>query len=152
MDIPLIIMVIGILLIITSFFIKDPTKQLEQDLEELSISVFQETNNMKRRLKVVEEELLLDPSFQVKSPNKNAAQKQAPMEAFQQVAAQVRASQGAKHYQSTNAPVQEKPIHGILISQVIELNKQGLSIDEISKRSTLTYEQIQTILSTNGGM
>lgn len=49
------------------------------------------------------------------------------------------------------AATSTKPVHNILVSQVIELNKQGLSIEEISKRSTLTPEQIQGIL-LNGGV
>ncbi|PKC52632.1 hypothetical protein RhiirA1_481066, partial [Rhizophagus irregularis] len=47
------------------------SKKIEKDLEELSISIYQETNSLKRRLKVVEEELLLEPNFQVKSPIPN---------------------------------------------------------------------------------
>lgn len=43
-------------------------KKVEQELEELSISIYQETNSLKKRLKIVEEELLLEPNFNVKSP------------------------------------------------------------------------------------
>ena len=144
MDASLIVMVIGLVFIILSFFIKDSSKKTEQDLEELSISIYQETNNLKRRLKIVEEELLLEPNFKVQSP------KPSPMATFQQVAEQVKAAQ------VTGTPVQQaaistKPVNSILVSQVIELNKQGLSIEEISQRSTLTPQQIQGILS-NGGV
>ena len=152
MTIPVIIMCIGIFFMILSFFIKDRTKQLEEEVEELSINIYQETNNLKRRLKIVEEELLVDPSFQVTAPKKQVT----PMETFQQVAAQVQAQKASKAYQpvTQQASVQpsQKPIHSILISQVIELNKQGLSIEEISKRSTLSHEQIQSILTSNGGL
>ncbi|MFF5995383.1 hypothetical protein AAGS61_11650 [Lysinibacillus sp. KU-BSD001] len=146
MDISLIVMGVGIIFIILSFFFKDSSKQLEKDLEELSISIYQETNSMKRRLKIVEEELLLEPSFKVQSPKTQA--KKDPMATFQQVAAQVKATQ------TVQQPMQRattQPVHSILVSQVIELNKQGLSIEEISKRSTLTPEQIQGILA-NGGV
>ena len=68
------------------------------------------------------------------------------MATFQQVAGQVKAAQAMQQ-----AATSTKPVHNILVSQVIELNKQGLSIEEISKRSTLTPEQIQGILS-NGGV
>lgn len=144
MDASLIVMVIGLVFIILSFFMKDSSKKTEQDLEELSISIYQETNNLKRRLKIVEEELLLEPNFKVQSP------KPSPMATFQQVAEQVKAAQ------AMGTPVQQaatsmKPVNSILVSQVIELNKQGLSIEEISKRSTLTPQQIQGILS-NGGV
>lgn len=152
MTLSTIIMCIGIFLIILSFFLKDKTKQLEKDVEELSINIYQEANTLKRRLKIVEEELLVDPSFQVKSPKQT---KKSPMETFQQVAAQVQAQKATKAYQPPLQPVQPatnpKPIHSILVSQVIELNKQGLSIEEISKRSTLSHDQIHSILA-DGGM
>ncbi len=69
------------------------------------------------------------------------------MATFQQVAGQVKELIVAMQQAATNT----KPVHNILVSQVIELNKQGLSIEEISKRSTLTPEQIQGIL-LNGGV
>ena len=146
MDITLIVMAVGIVLIIISFFLKDPSKQMEKDLEELSIGIYQETNGLKRRLKIVEEELLLEPNFKVQ-PQKSAAKK-TPMETFQQAASQVGASSSKPAQQSGG---NAKPVHSILVSQVIELDKQGLSIQEISRLSTLTPEQIRSILS-NGGM
>ena len=146
MDASLIVMVIGLVLIILSFFIKDSSKKTEQDLEELSISIYQETNSIKRRLKIVEEELLLEPNFKVQAPK--AQVKPSPMATFQQVAGQVKAAQAISQQQAATST---KPVNNILVSQVIELNKQGLSIEEISKRSTLTPEQIQGIL-LNGGV
>lgn len=166
MDISIILMVVGIFFIIISFFLKDKTKQLEKDLEELSINIYQETNGLKRRLKVVEEELLVDHNFQVKSPP-NVGQQQTPrvkrdpMETFQQVAAQVKLSQANQNFSQVQQPTYtpplspsrkvEKPIHSILVNQVIELNKQGLAIEEICRLSTLSPEQVQSILSGNGG-
>lgn len=151
MDFSLIVMIIGILFICISFFLKDSTKRVERDLEELSISIYQETNGLKRRLKVVEEELFLEPSFQVK-PQK-AAEKKSAMDSFQQVAARVKTTQASQNQQQSTQPnLNLKPVHGILISQVIELNKQGLPIEEISKLSTLSVEQVQSILASNGGL
>ena len=146
MNASLIVMVIGLVFIILSFFFKDSTKKNEKDLEELSISIYQETNSIKRRLKLVEEELLLEPNFKVQAPKAQA--KPSPMATFQQVAGQVKAAQAMRQQQAATST---KPVHNILVSQVIELNKQGLSIEEISKRSTLTPEQIQGIL-LNGGV
>ena len=148
MDASLIVMVIGIVLIILSFFIKDSSKKTERDLEELSISIYQETNSIKRRLKIAEEELLLEPNFKVQAPKVQA--KPSPMATFQQVAEQVKAAHAMNESVQQAAP-KTKPVNSILVSQVMELNRQGLSIEEISKRSTLTPEQIQGILS-NGGV
>lgn len=148
MNLSLIFMGVGIVLIIISFFLKDRSKQIEKEVEELSIGIYQETNGIKRRLKIVEEELLLEPNFKVQSPK--SAPKKTPMETFQQAASQIKVNP------SSTKPAQQssgstKPIHSILISQVIELDKQGLSIEEISKLSTLTPDQVRSILS-NGGI
>ncbi|WP_230874990.1 hypothetical protein [Lysinibacillus cavernae] len=137
-------MSIGIFLIIVSGFFKNSSKKIEKDVEELSISIFQETNNLKRRLKMVEEELLLEPEFQVKSKSVTNVQNpkvQQVMQAVQQ------AAQTSKIAQTTT---QTKPIHQIIVSQVLELNKQGLSVADISIRSNLTEEQVRQVIA-NGG-
>ncbi|WP_217581505.1 hypothetical protein [Lysinibacillus sp. GbtcB16] len=146
MDLSIILMSFGILLIIVSFFFKNSSKKVEKDVEELSISIFQETNNLKRRLKIVEEELLLEPEFQVKtkstpSPSIQNPKVQQVMQAVQQAA---QASKVAPN------PSQTKPIHQIIVSQVLELNKQGLSVGDISIRSNLTEEQVRQVIA-NGG-
>lgn len=131
---------VGIFFIILSFFTKDKSSKIEAELEELSMSLYQETNTLKRRLKIVEEELMLEPNFQV-APKKEPAQQKNPMATFQQVTAQLQQSQAIP-----KAPAPLKPINSILVSQVQALNAQGLSIDEISQRSTLSHEQIVSIL------
>lgn len=145
MNLSLILMGIGIVLIIISFFLKDRTKQIEKEVEELSIGIYQETNGIKRRLKIVEEELLLEPNFKVQSPK--PAPKKTPRETFQQAATQAKAGSSLKPAQQVSGT---KPIHSILVSQVIELDKQGLSVEEISRLSTLTPDQIRSILSDGG--
>lgn len=152
MNIATIIMIVGIVIIIISMFLKDKSNKLENDLEELSINIYQETNALKRRIKTVEEELLVEPNFQIQ-PKKNVPVKQKDaMETFQQVAAQVKAAQAYGSQATPSAPQTQatKPINGILVSQVLALNEQGLSIEEISKRSTLTHAQIQSIIATGG--
>ncbi|WP_409251365.1 hypothetical protein V1502_14595 [Bacillus sp. SCS-153A] len=54
------------LLFILSFFQKDRYRTLEKELEELSMNFLQENYTLKKRLKVLEEELLMDeaPIFQ----------------------------------------------------------------------------------------
>ncbi len=136
----------GILLIIVSFFFKNSSKKVEKDVEELSISIFQETNNLKRRLKIVEEELLLEPEFQVKSKSTPSPSIQDPK--VQQVMQAVQ--QAAQAAKVAPNPPQAKPIHQIIVSQVLELNKQGLSVGDISIRSNLTEEQVRQVIA-NGG-
>lgn len=112
MSYTIIIMIIGILLIIVSFFLKDSTKKMESEVEELSITLYQETSAIKRRLKIVEEELLLEGS-KITVPKK---QKTKPV------------------------------IHEIIRSQVLELHKQGYSLPEISKRSSLSIEDVKYVI------
>ncbi|MGM0844243.1 MAG: hypothetical protein ACQEUT_04630 [Bacillota bacterium] len=60
---------LSILLFILSFFQKDRYKTIEKEMEELSMNFLQENYTVKKRLKVLEEELLMDegPVFQAPS-------------------------------------------------------------------------------------
>ncbi|GLC88637.1 hypothetical protein LYSBPC_17640 [Lysinibacillus piscis] len=137
---------IGVFFILLSFFVKDKTKKVEQDLEELSISLFQETHNLKRRLKIVEEELLVEPEFQVTTPstNKQTVSNQKIQQVMQAV------QQATQAPKVNKAMSNSKPIHQIIISQVLELHKQGLSIADISIRSNLTEEQVRQVIADGG--
>ena len=149
MGISSIIMITGIVIVVLSLLFKDKSAKVEKELDDLSINIYQETNTLKRRIKTLEEELLVEPNFQIKSPKTNQTKQQGAMETFQQVAAQVKAAQ-SYGVQTQYTQASAKPINGILVSQVLALNGQGLSIDEISKRSTLSAAQIQSILATGG--
>ena len=59
MDIEIILLTIGLVCIILSFFIGNSTRKNEEEIENISISLHQETNQMKKRLKAVEEELMI---------------------------------------------------------------------------------------------
>src|SRR5699024_10964676 len=52
------IVVIAVVLFIISFFMEDKTKQLEDRVEQLSIATMQDTYQMKKKIKVLEDELL----------------------------------------------------------------------------------------------
>ncbi|PLR76960.1 hypothetical protein CU633_12880 [Bacillus sp. V3-13] len=58
---------LSILLIIVSMFLKDPHKEVRDDLDEFSLQQMQEIYQIKKKLAVLEEELLvyedLQPSF-----------------------------------------------------------------------------------------
>ena len=147
MELSSILMIVGIIVIILSLFLKDKSVQVEKDVEELSINIYQETNALKRRIKLLEEELLVEPNFQVKHPE---VDKPDAFTSFQKVAAQIKTGQSSYTQSDLKSEKNNKPINGILVSQVLALNGQGLSIDEISKLSTLSHAQIQSILA-NGG-
>lgn len=147
-----ILMIAGIAVIIISLLFKDKSAKVERDVEDLSINIYQETNALKRRVKALEEELLVEPNFQVRKPSsvQQNSEQQAAFSSFQQVAAQVKAAQSYGTASKAAPQKSAKPINGILVSQVLALNSQGLSVEEISKRSTLSHAQIQSILA-NGG-
>lgn len=56
------IIVVAIILIILSFFMNDKFNELENQIEENSISTLQDTYQIKKKLKILEEELLTDSS------------------------------------------------------------------------------------------
>lgn len=64
------LLVISIVLFIISFFTNDKFKQLEDQLEQASLSNLQETYQMKKKIKILEEELLSDDmdAFDIQKP------------------------------------------------------------------------------------
>lgn len=58
----IILLSISILLFILSFFQPDKTKTIEKDMEQLSMKILQENYLLKKRVKILEEELLLEES------------------------------------------------------------------------------------------
>ncbi|MFD2630836.1 hypothetical protein [Oceanobacillus kapialis] len=54
------ILVVAIVLFILSFFMNDRIEDLESQLEQFSISTMQDTYQMKKKIKILEEELLTE--------------------------------------------------------------------------------------------
>ncbi|MBB6454277.1 DNA-binding NarL/FixJ family response regulator [Salirhabdus euzebyi] len=54
------LLLVGLSLFILSYFTNDRLKELEEQVEQLSISSLQETYKMKSKIKILEEELLSD--------------------------------------------------------------------------------------------
>lgn len=61
MDIALILLIVGVLAVLASFFIGNGNRAFEDELEKVSVSLHQETNNLKKRLRVLEDELMVSP-------------------------------------------------------------------------------------------
>ncbi|MGG7619884.1 hypothetical protein [Bacillus coreaensis] len=53
------LLVVSILLFVLSFFVKDPMKELKSEIDQLSLNQIQELYQMKRKIKILEEELLV---------------------------------------------------------------------------------------------
>lgn len=51
----------GGIFLLLSFFLKDRSRQLEKEVEELSMQFLQETYQLKKKIKILEEELLIGP-------------------------------------------------------------------------------------------
>ncbi|PKF88925.1 hypothetical protein CW306_06175 [Bacillus sp. BA3] len=108
---------LAIVLLIISFFGKDKVAKLEEDLEQMTLTYMQDIYQLKKKVKILEEEFVIQddpaPSVKVKSiVNSNDSE----------------------------------PIHEILKSQVLSLYSQGLSLDQIAKQSSLTKEQTISVI------
>lgn len=116
----IVLLIVSILLFILSFFKVDRLTELEKTVEQLSLQHVQDLYQMKKKIRILEEELLIQDSMSF-----------APKE-------------------KGNSPI-EKPVkvNEILQSQVLSLYQQGLSIDEISERSTLSHDDIMDVLQSS---
>lgn len=112
----------SVFLFIISFFQKDPVQDLRNEIDQFSIQQMQEVYQIKKKIKILEEELLLNEEEDMSSV--------------------------VSHSVSQNSPRRE--IHEILKNQVWSLAQQGLSIDQISLQSSLSYEDVRSILFEYG--
>ncbi|PFG05703.1 hypothetical protein [Bacillus sp. es.034] len=96
----------SILLLVISFFQRDRYRDIEKDMEELSMNVLQEHYKLKKRISVLEEELMLDGEM----------------------------------------TLHKSPINEIIKNQVISLYKQGVKVDQITKQSTLSKQEVLSII------
>lgn len=54
------LLIFSVLLFVISFFLKDPYKEMRNELDQISMQQIQEMYQIKRKIKVLEEELLID--------------------------------------------------------------------------------------------
>lgn len=118
---------VSLLLLILSFFLRDPIKDLRDEIDQLSIQQVQELYKIKKKLKVLEEELMIgeeDFSFKPSSSIKE-----------------------------TNTILSEnaQPIHAIIKNQVWTLAASGVPIDQIANQSSLSISQVQYIINEREG-
>lgn len=105
----------GGFLFIISFFQKDPAHHLKKEVDELSMQFLQETYQLKKKLKVIEEELLITDTFPKDRVNKTGGG-------------------------------QAGTVNEIIKNQVISLYYQGVGMQNISRQSSLSLQQVQEIL------
>src|SRR5699024_891922 len=114
------IIVIAIILFIASFFMNDKYNEIESELEQLSIQSMQYTYQLRKKLEVLEEELL---SWHIV-----AATDQQPTVQVQN---------------EIPSTLKNKPL---LLQKVYHLQQQGYSVEDIAEQTDLTTHDIQTIL------
>ena len=54
---------------------------------------------------------------------------------------------GPMTYRSAKTQTTAKPVHEIIVNQILSLHSQGYSIDEIAKRSSLSNEEVNQCYS-----
>jgi hypothetical protein len=109
---------VSLLLFALSFIQKDRYRLLEKEVEEVSINYLQENYQIKKRLKVLEEELLVENGEFIKV------------------------------HTDTKHNLGQKPIHEIVKNQVISLHQQGVHVDQIAKQSALSTFEVKKIINS----
>lgn len=113
------IILIAIGLFIGSFFFNDKLQNIEEQLEQFSIATMQDTYQLKKKVKILEEELLT---------NEPIAQA---------------TSDGNYEAKSLADDLKNKPL---LVQKIHHLHEQGFSLEDISRETNLTNHDVQTIL------
>lgn len=107
----------ALFLFILSFFQKDDVQLLREEIDRFSLQQLQENYQIKKKIKVLEEELLFNEDIIVPfSP--------------------------VKHKKNS--------VHEIIKNQVLSLRQQGATIEQISKQSSLSMMEVQSILVEHG--
>ncbi|MDQ0244446.1 hypothetical protein J2S09_002012 [Bacillus fengqiuensis] len=110
-----VLIAIAIIVYLLSFFKHSKIEALEKQVEQLSLSMMQETYQLKKQIKALQEELMMD-NFQ--SPRREST--------------------------PARSIVIDKtlPVH----NQIIHFHKEGYSIQEIAKHTSLPLEEVRLII------
>ncbi|WP_342511346.1 hypothetical protein MKY34_13325 [Sporosarcina sp. FSL K6-1522] len=123
MDLAIILLIIGLISTLASFFVGNSSSKHAEEIEKISISLHQETHNLKKRLKVVEEELMIGVGHLSTPLPKNK-----------------------------KTTIKAKPVHDIIVNQILSLHEQGYSTADIAKRSSLSTNEVLAVLRSKGVM
>jgi hypothetical protein len=104
-------------LLILSVFLRDPYKELRDEMDQMSMQQIQEMYQIKKKLKVLEEELLVaDEPFMESVPSEPSVHS-----------------------------AEKRTVHEIIKNQVMLLTRQGLSVEQIARQSSLSPDEVRTI-------
>lgn len=115
----IILLSLSTLLFIISFFQKDKTSKLENEIEELSMTLLQDYHNLKKRIGLLEEELLLEKQIVHPSTSK------------------------------TRIEENPSAVHEIIKNQVLALHQQGIDLQRISNQSSLPIQTVKRIIESS---
>ena len=111
---------LAIFLLVFSLFKKDKAAKLEEELEQITLTHMQDIYQLKKKVSILEEEFMIqDQPRHFSSPSK-------------QTITQIK------------KPV---AINEIIKNQVLALYRQGCSLDQIEKQSTLSKDQIMEVIN-----
>ncbi|MFD1705408.1 hypothetical protein ACFSCZ_01415 [Siminovitchia sediminis] len=112
----IVLLSLSTVLFIISMFQKDKLSQFETEFEELTMTLLQENHNLKKRIGVLEEELLLEKQL-IDAPVLSAKRKASPL-----------------------------VVHEVLKNQVIALHQQGMDLQRIASQSSLPVDTVKHII------
>jgi len=122
MMLEIILIVIGIGCILISFFIKPKSSNLDMKIENVSIDMYEQMNDLQKRMRVIEDELLIPQPLMPQRTTKIKRPKQTT----------------------------EESVHAIIVSQILALYQQGYDLPEIAKRSSLSEAKVAEVLRSKG--
>lgn len=110
---------LAIILLVISLFKKDRVAKLEEELEQVTLTHMQDIYQLKKKVNILEEEFLIQDQ--------------------------------PRHYHSPSTQTftsgnQTVAINEIIKNQVLALHRQGCSLNQIEKQSTLTKDQIIDVI------
>lgn len=115
------LLIISLILFCLSFFMKDRFKDIEEQIEQISLSTIQETYQIKKKIKILEEEIMpedLSMDFFKTEQKVNTQEK--------------------SNYQSgTNTP---------MLNQIQKLRNQGYSSEEIALETSLSEHDVRSLM------
>lgn len=114
---------ISFILYLVSFALKDRFKDLEEQVEQVQLTTMQDSYQLKKKMRVLEEELLVDDFSSEMISNSNKAQPE-PQQTFKQ--------------EETNQPP--------LVHKVLHMYNQGYTTTDIASETSLNEHDILTTL------
>jgi len=113
------LIIVSIILFIGSYYISDKIDELEEQFEQFSITSMQDTYQMKKKIKILEEELLTD-DISISTKEKISDE------------------------EKISSMLANKPL---LIQRIYHLNDDGFTMDEIATQTGLNVHDVKTILN-----